>query len=50
MSELPRTGDSNSGAIFVPDGMIYGDLIVTQVYVSMKLHNYAYSCTMTDLN
>ena len=32
--ELPRTQDSNSEVIFVPDGLRFGDISVTQIYVS----------------
>ena len=34
LQELPRTQDSHSPPIFVPDGLIFGDEIVTQIYVS----------------
>ena len=34
--ELPRTQDSHSDPIFVPDGLIFGDEMITQVYVSIN--------------
>ena len=34
LKELPRIEDSHSPPIFVPDGLIYGDEIVTRIYVS----------------
>ena len=38
MSELPRTQDANSERIFVPNGMIFGDQVITQVFVSLYLY------------
>ena len=35
--ELPRTEDSHSDAIFIPNGLVFGDEIVTQVYVSFAV-------------
>ena len=32
--ELPRTQDSNSEVILVPDGLRFGDTSISQVYVS----------------
>ena len=34
--ELPRTQDSYSDPIFIPGGLVFGDEIVTQVYVSLS--------------
>ena len=42
--ELPRTEDSHSDPIFIPNGLIFGDEIVTRAYVSCYIaHIYYYS-------